>query len=46
MKWKMGIDKELERQGYEYNDSEAPAEIWINKELFLCVRLEWFRLRR
>lgn len=42
----MGIDTELERQGYKHNDSDAPAEIWINKKFGLGVRLEWFRLRR
>jgi len=42
----MGIDKELERQGYKYSDTEAPAEIWINNEFGLGVRLEWFRLGR
>ena len=44
----MGIDTELERQGYEFNseysDREATAEIWINKKAGLGVRLEWFRL--
>lgn len=42
----MGIDTELEKQGYEYSECEAPAEIWINKKIGLGVRLEWFRLRR
>ena len=42
----MGIDKELEKQGYEHDDREAPAEIWINKRAGLGVRLEWFRLGR
>ena len=45
----MAIDEELQKQGYEfdneYSDREAPAEIWINKETGLGVRLEWFRLR-
>ncbi len=40
----MGIDKELERQGYVHGDREAPAEIWINKKTNLGVRLEWFML--
>jgi len=42
----MGIDKELTKQGYEYDDREAPAEIWINKKVGFGVRLEWFRLER
>jgi len=42
----MGIDRELEREGYEYSDSEAPAEIWISKKAGFGVRLEWFRLER
>ena len=42
----MGIDEELERQGYEYSDSEASAETWINKKRGFGVRLEWFRLGR
>jgi len=42
----MVIDKELEKQGYEYSDCEAPAELWINKKAGLGVRLEWFRLAR
>jgi len=44
--YKMGIDRELEREGYEYSDSEAPAEIWISKKAGFGVRLEWFRLER
>ena len=28
----MGIDDELERLGYQYYDSEAPVEIWINRK--------------
>jgi len=28
----MAIDKELEKQGFEYSDREAPAEIWTNKK--------------
>jgi len=39
----MGIDKELEKQGYEYCENEAPIEIWINKKTGFGVRLEWFR---
>jgi len=46
MKQRMGIDTELERQGYEYSDCEAPAEIWINKKVGFGFRLEWFRLER
>jgi hypothetical protein len=46
MKRKMGIDTELERQGYEYSDSEAPAEMWINKKVGFGFRLEWFRMER
>jgi hypothetical protein len=42
----MGIDKELENQGYEYDDREVPAEIWINKKAGFGFRLEWFRLKR
>ena len=42
----MGIDKELQRQGYEYDDREAPAEIWINRKTGLGFRLKWFWLRR
>ena len=42
----MAIDKELERQGYERSDSEAPAEIWINKKTGFGFRLEWFWLGR
>ena len=42
----MGIDKELEQQGYERRDTEAPAEIWINKKVGFGFRLEWFRLER
>jgi len=41
----MGIDKELQRQGYEYDDRQAPAELWINKKARLGVHLEWFRLK-
>jgi len=43
MVYKMGIDNELEKQGYEYCDFEAPAEIWINKKTGFGVKLEWFR---
>jgi hypothetical protein len=43
MVYKMGIDDELEKQGYEYYESEAPIEIWINKKTGFGVRLEWFR---
>jgi len=42
----MAIDKELEKQGYKHSDSEAPAEIWINKKAGFGCRLEWFRLGR
>jgi len=42
----MGIDKELEKQGYKHSDCEAPAEIWLNKKAGFGVRLEWFRLER
>ena len=46
----MGIDKALQEQGYEfdqeYSDREAPAEMWINKENGMGLRLEWFRLNR
>ena len=44
----MGIDIELQRQGYEfdieYSDREAPAEIWINKKMGMGFRIEWFML--
>ena len=46
----MGLDEELKRQGYEFDDErterEAPVEIWINKKVGLGVRLEWLRLWR
>ena len=46
----MGIDKELQKQGYEFDiecsDREAPAEIWINEKAGFGVRLEWFKLWR
>ena len=42
----MGIDTELERQGYKHNDSDAPAEIWIKKKVGFGFRLESFRLAR
>jgi hypothetical protein len=42
----MGIDKELQQQGYEYEDREAPAEIWINRKTGFGFRLKWFWLRR
>ena len=42
----MGLDEELIKQGYEYDDSEAPAELWINKKVGFGFRLEWFRLGR
>jgi len=29
----MGIDEEFEKQGYEYSECEAPAEIWINRKV-------------
>ncbi len=40
----MGIDTELEKQGYKRSDREAPAEIWINKEAGMGFRIEWFML--
>jgi hypothetical protein len=40
----MAIDKELRKEGFEYDDNQGPAEIWINKKAGLGVRLEWFRL--
>lgn len=44
----MGIDKPLQRQGYEfdneYSDREAPTEIWINKKVGMGFRIEWFML--
>lgn len=44
----MGIDTELRKQGYEFDnehsDREAPAEIWINKKLGMGFRIEWFML--
>jgi len=44
----MGIDRELQRQGYEFDcdrsEQESPAEIWGNRKAGLGVRLEWFRL--
>ena len=44
----MGIDTELQKQGYEfdieYSDREAPAEIWINKKAGMVFRIEWFKL--
>ena len=40
----MGIDDELERLGYQYYDSEAPVEIWINRKTGFGVRLKWFRI--
>jgi len=42
----MGIDTELEKQGYERRDTEAPAEIWINKKAGFGFRIEWFKLER
>ena len=36
----MGIDKELEEQGYERSNCEGPAEIWINKKAGFGVCLE------
>jgi hypothetical protein len=44
MVYKMGLDDELEKQGYEYYESEAPAEIWVNKKTGFGVRLKWFRI--
>jgi hypothetical protein len=47
---KMRIDKMLRNHGFyfdaEHTESEAPAEIWINRKAGLGVRLEWFRLKR
>ena len=44
----MGINKALQKQGYEfdekYSESEAPVEIWINKETGMGLRIEWFIL--
>ena len=46
----MGVNKALQKNGYEFDekdsDSEAPAEIWINRKLSMGVRLEWFRLEQ
>ena len=42
----MGIDTELEKQGYKRSDGEAPAELWINKKTGFGFRLEWFWLGR
>ena len=45
----MGINKALHIYGYEfdeeYTDSEAPAEIWINKKIGMGLRIEWFMLK-
>jgi len=45
---KMTIHNELEKQGFEFSDeygcSENRAEVWINKEPQMGVRIEWFRL--
>ena len=45
----MGIDDELRKQGYEFDEdctgSKPGAEIWINKEIGIGLRLEWFRLQ-
>ena len=44
----MSIYKELEKRGFvfdrEYGCNENRAEIWINKEAEMGVRIEWFRL--
>jgi hypothetical protein len=42
----MGIDKEFTNQGYERSDSEAPAELWINKKAGFGFHLHWFWLKR
>ena len=46
----MGIDRILQENGYEfdegYSDSNAPAEIWINKEIGWGIRIEWFMLEK
>jgi hypothetical protein len=45
----MGIDRELQRQGYKFDhdrsEQESPAEIWVNRKAGLGIHLEWFRLR-
>jgi len=44
----MSIRKELKKRGFvfdrKYGCSENQAEIWINKETEMGVRIEWFRL--
>ena len=48
VKNKMSIRDELKKQGFEFSDeygcSENRAEVWINKETQMGVRIEWFRL--
>lgn len=45
---KMSIHKELKKRGFvfdrKYGCNENQAEIWINKETEMGVRIEWFRL--
>ena len=48
VKNKMSIHKELKKRGFvfdrEYGCSKNRAEIWINKEAEMGIRIEWFRL--
>ena len=44
----MGIYDELRKQGYEFEYehgcSEDRAEVWINKEAKMAVRIEWMKM--
>ena len=44
----MGIDDQLRELGYEFDeehaDCEPGTELWINREIGMGLRLEWFKL--
>ncbi len=45
----MGIDKALQKQGYEFDKEctvrEGNAEIWVNRKISMGMRIEWFMLK-
>ena len=44
----MGIKEELKKQGYvfeyEHGCSEDRAEVWIDKEAKMAIRIEWMKV--
>ena len=46
----MGIEQELQKQGYEYQYAcelgEDRKQVWINKKAGIAIRIEWIRMEK